>query len=199
MTVTVDALVTPDDVAGYLNDPTLATNTEIGGFISAASRVIQFHPDHGTGPIIATDYTEYHDGGWYDIVLDHYPVLTISSVKEAYGPVIWDLVEEPLDQTTRNAYGYTADYATGRIIRRSSGVAVMFPTGLQNIIVTYTAGLTTVEGDVRMATLELIRHMWQTQQGGSNVRGVDVQPAGYILPNRVIELLAGNRHGPGVA
>jgi hypothetical protein len=107
-----------------------------------------------------------------------------------------------------NAFSFTVDYQTGQITRRTfGGEAAMFALGAHNIKVVYTVGTGTVPWAVRLGTLELIRHLWQlTQQGGRPKfaaggydNDVAAIPAGFALPNRVLELWAGSRRPPGIA
>jgi hypothetical protein len=65
------------------------------------------------------------------------------------------------------------------------------------VTVTYVAGRTTVPPAVRWATLEQIRHMWESQRGGGQIRplvgldqdfGTQTAP-GYLVPHRVMEAL----------
>jgi hypothetical protein len=75
--------------------------------------------------------------------------------------------------------------------------------------IVYTAGRAgAVPWSVRLGSLELIRHLWQlTQQGGRSRfagSGYDSEggagvPAGFALPNRVLELWKPFKRPPGIA
>lgn len=55
--------------------------------------------------------------------------------------------------------------------------------------VVYTAGWSVIPAPVRTAVLELVRHLWRPQLG-SMARRVEEAGPGYLIPNRVRELLA---------
>lgn len=84
-----------------------------------------------------------------------------------------------------------------------------FPDGIQTIVITYRTGETAVPPSIQLATLELVRHLWQV---GQQALVGDGSPAynpasgqmentrtGFAVPRRVIEL-CGNRYAlPGLA
>lgn len=60
--------------------------------------------------------------------------------------------------------------------------------------VTYTAGYADLPADLRLAVLELARHLWQSSQRGGRPAGpatpvVGAPMGGYLLPNAVAALL----------
>ena len=83
-------------------------------------------------------------------------------------------------------------------------IAPVAGTWTGQVTVAYTAGPVTgvIPDDVRQAVLELARHVWETHRGGSGqprLGGADdlmFSGAGYLVPNRVAELLAD--YVPGV-
>jgi hypothetical protein len=107
-----------------------------------------------------------------------------------------------------DAFGYTWDRQTNKIIRRSYGGAVaLFPPGLGVVSVTYTAGMATIPQDVSDATGELIRHWWahgqQPYRGAFQATTADddggtITVMGYSVPNRVNEMLNPYRKRPGI-
>jgi hypothetical protein len=71
--------------------------------------------------------------------------------------------------------------------------------------VTYQAGWTTLPADLRMAVLELVRWLWQTQSGSRiqqnqpPMRAPDQGPMAFnLLPPRVKELVSPYRYRMGV-
>ena len=60
---------------------------------------------------------------------------------------------------------------------------------------TYSAGWADVPADLLYAIRELVRHLWQTQRGMPLLSDgpVDMPPAGFALPNRVLEMIAPHR------
>jgi hypothetical protein len=193
-------------VKAHLNIQPLDTSqdAELIGFILAASEVIR----DMVGPIVPETHTEYFDGGVMTVSVAWQPLLSVTSVYEYYGLSAFLLTEQPLG-TQINAFGFTVDYITGQIIRRTfGGQAALFAVGDKNIKVTYSAGRAGTSYSVRLGALEFIRHNWQmTQQGrlrrsrGSSAGdgGEMAVPIGFAVPDRVVELLAPYRRPPGIA
>ncbi|MEV5943650.1 hypothetical protein [Streptomyces sp. NPDC051994] len=202
----VEQLVDLASVKAHLNmNPTdTRQDDELQGFILAAADLAR----DVVGPVLPEQHTEWHNGGTVALSLDWKPVASVQSVTEYVAASTWVLTEQPLGTST-DAYGYTVDLDRGQIVRRASGGAVCFPHGVKNVKVVYTAGRSSaVPWSVRLGTLELIRHLWQlTQQGGrtrfggNTLDGADsgIVPIGFALPQRVIELWAPHRRGPGIA
>jgi hypothetical protein len=190
----------------HLNMPASDTSqdAELQGFIDAAGDLAR----NVIGPVFPESHTQAFDGGTTSIVVDWLPVASVTSVTEYYGLSSYLLTEQPLGGQS-NAFGFTVDYATGRLTRRAlGGDATIFAFGAKNIVVQYVSGRTgAVSPSVRLGALELIRHLWQlTQQGGrpqfggagldGEVAGV---PTGFALPARVLELWQPFRRPPGIA
>lgn len=165
--MTVTALVTLDDVRAHLNVPDEddSHDVELQGFIDAATAQVQYW----TGPVIPTTFTdEVHDGGYPTVALFNPPILTVASVTEYIGTVAYQLTAQPPGSTVDN-YGYSLDDPlAGILVRRDgAGCPTRFMGGPRSVVVSYTAGLAAVPGDIRLATLEDIRGLYQqTQQGG---------------------------------
>ena len=69
------------------------------------------------------------------------------------------------------------------------GVVTNSSCSLGTWTLVYTAGWVEMPAPIRTAVLELVRHLWRPQRGTS-ARPVDDSPApGYLIPNRVRELL----------
>lgn len=184
-----------------LNDTT--QDQELTGFILAATAVIR----DMIGPIVPEQHVEYFDGGVMTISVAWQPLLSIQSIYEYYGLSAFLLTEQPLG-TQINAFGFTVDYITGQVTRRTfGGQAALFAFGDKNVKVTYTAGRGDIPYNVRLGALELIRHNWaMTQQAGRpRMRsGMDgggelAVPIGFAVPDRVVEWLAPHRRPPGIA
>lgn len=159
-------LVTLADVHTHLQIPLSNTtyDTQLQGFIDAATAYVQFQ----TGPIINQTYTEVHSGGGPTIVLDNPPLISVTSVIEYIGLSAYTLNPAELG-TDGGFYAYSIDDPNAGILcrRYAGGLAGSFAPGYRNIAVVYTAGLTSVPGDVRMAVLEDLRGLFtQTQYGG---------------------------------
>lgn len=203
-------LVSIDDVASHLNwsDGQKAKYTdEMARFISATTAIVE----DISGPVVQRQFDQWYSGGRAMIQLDNYPVVEIIAVTESYGStVLWTLTEQPLDGSGSDAYGYTIDYASGMLVRRASGIAMDFASGVKNVHVTYTAGMCTntasVPPNVALAALELIRINWQPQQGGNrpqmgqqDLQVTDAMHLGFFIPNRVMEILKPNANRFGIA
>lgn len=203
----VEQFVDLASVKAHLNIPTNDTrqDDELQGFILAAGEIARNH----CGPFIPETHTQYFDGGIPRIVPDWRPVSNVLSITEYYGLSAFPLTEQPLSGQT-NAFGFTVDYTTGEITRRTfGGEAATFAFGAKNIKVVYTAGRGgSVPWTVRLGVLELIRHLWQmTQQGGGRPKfnggaydgGEGMVPTGFAIPSRVLELWQPYYRGPGIA
>lgn len=198
----ITSLVTLDDVHAHLNLPDSSADAEIMGFIEAATAFVEFE----TGPIIPQQFTEVHDGGGISIVLDNPPVLSVDSVTEYVGPTGYTLTQSELGSPT-GAYAFSIDDAARGILTRrwSGGLVGPFVGGTKNIQIVYTAGLTSVPYDIRMAVLEDIRGLYtQTQYGrpgasfGGGI-GSEAADQWSAVPMRQFPRLAALLEGPSRA
>lgn len=201
----VEQVVDLASVKAHLNMPLNDTSQdqELMGFILGAGRVIR----DMIGPYTPESHTEYFDGGVMTISVAWQPVISIQSIYEYYGLSAFLLTEQPLG-TQINAFGFTVDYITGQITRRTfGGQAALFAFGDKNVKCVYTAGRSDVAYNVRLGALELIRHNWSmTQQAGRprmragmDAGGELAVPIGFAVPDRVVEWLAPDRRPPGIA
>lgn len=190
--------VTVAEVKAELNTTSTADDTELQGFIDAATSVVE----NITGPVASTAYTERHDGGQPAIVLTRYPVITVDSITEydtqGTGTT---LNQEPLGTATYTDDGYRVDLPVGVLTRTAGGIVTRFAPGTANVVVSYHAGQSTVPAAVRMAALEFIRRWWTSSQAsGSVTYPVDLdQLSGQDLTGPSIRtLLAPYRKAPHV-
>lgn len=150
------------------------SDTELTYFVGVASDLVESAANRVYRSTTYTD--ELHKGGRDAIVLDHSPVSSVSSLTD--------------NGSTVSGSAYTLDTATG-LLRLISGC---FTPGEGMVKVTYVAGVTTVPTLAQHATLETVRHLWQTQRG-TTVRQPLVgdeyaqQPTTYSLPLRAVELI----------
>lgn len=163
---------------------------ELQIFIDAADPIVE----DIIGPVTPVDRDEWYDGGYGDIVLRHWPVTVVTTVTEYSGatPTTLTVAATP-DVITSTSYVF--DPETAILYRRSTWGAVRFANGVSNVRVQYTAGRSPVPANVKLAALELIRHLYQSTQqsgrpqfGGAGEEG-PWAPAGFAVPTRVIELL----------
>jgi len=162
-------LLTLPDVYAHLQIPaTQQTDvaTQLQGFIDAATSVIQ----DITGPIVQQTYSEVKDGGGTTIAVCHVPIVTVTSLVEYIGATGYTLVEAELGAPC-GQYSYSLDEPSHGIITRrySGGFAGQFAAGESNIAITYTAGQSAVDPEIRMATLLDIQGLWtQSQYAGTS-------------------------------
>jgi len=77
----------------------------------------------------------------------------------------------------------TSDFKVG-----VGGVVTNSSCALGTWTLVYTAGYSTLPAPIRTAVLELVSHLWRPQRGTA-ARPADDGPPGYLIPNRVRELL----------
>ena len=125
----------------------------------------------------------YAGGGGGALLLRHSPVLSVTSVTE--------------DGTA--ASGWVLDGAAG-VLWRSSNGGQAWGGGVQGVTVTYVVGMDVVPAPLRHGVRELVRHLWENQRGGFNLRGGEPSEAYFTealstVPKRIWELL--NDRGAG--
>lgn len=209
-------LVSLDDVKTHLHIDLTDTDqdAELQGFIDAATPIIE----DVVGPVVGRVFTEWHAANGDLVLLRRRPVISISSVTEYAGAAVQALTEQTPGQDGLDAFGFfVEDYDAGIIQRTAYGTPSWFGVvpwvwagqqpalyvaprlsqlGQGRVKVVYTAGRSVVPANVRMGTLELIRHTWQIERGGRVVvtgpgfdDGMVQTPSGYWVPNRVLEAL----------
>lgn len=162
------------------------------------------------GPLFPEQHTQYITGGTRSITVDWLPLQSVQSITEYYyGLVAFAITEQPLG-TSSSAFGFTADYNTGEITRRTFGAAGQWAAGTKNVKVVYTAGWWTptqvVPFNVRRGALKLIQHWWQQDKqrgprqryrGGDGDEPFTVDQ--YAIPYEVEALWSPWRRPPGIA
>lgn len=135
-------------------------------YIAAATPVIE----DIVGTVAKQNFTQKIQKGWSFAALYERPVNSIVSVVYPDATPIT---------------GYTINEVTGML---DLGVVAS-----DVVTVTYSAGLTAVPQNVRLATRELVRHWWQqgmqAQRGGAQTQPGEqaYTPMGYAVPRRVME------------
>ena len=209
-------IVTLSDVKQHLQIP--ATNPsydyQLQGFIYACEDVIQ----NECGAILPRHYDEFYDGGEPYIYLRHRPVLSVENVEEGWGWMNYELdYQESNTVPAGDMYAYSIDsIEAGIICRRSAGnVVIPFVPGTANIHVLYTAGRREIPGAIRLASLELVAHWFQSSQlrttatnageqaydaveGEKYTRAAEDNAVGlnYGVPYRILELIKPFRRLP---
>jgi hypothetical protein len=155
------------------------SDDELLDTIRAAEAVLA----HRVGPLAPTTYTERLAGNSDVLALTFTPVLSLTSVTPRYSTA---LTVADLDVDAESGL---ITYPAGTVF------------GTRQYDVVYVAGRAEGEcpADLLQASIELTRHMWQTQRGPGAVRpgaGVAEQPANtlagaqYLLPFRVEQIIA---------
>jgi hypothetical protein len=121
------------------------------------------------GPLQATVYTARLNGDREKLILNTTPVISLTSVTDVRTAV-------PVNISLLNA--------------SRSGVVEFLAGGYFGGLfydVVYAAGRTICPVDLYDGVLELVRHLWQTQRGGTKRPGGpdSVPAAGYLYPYRV--------------
>lgn len=175
-------------------------NDDLRGLIAAATPVME----DICGPIVPITFDEWHDGGSRDVRLLQAPVLSITSVLEAYGAgYTRTLSQQNLDSGAFDAFGYTPDLLDGVITRRTSGVASPFAHGHRNVHVVYVAGRKPIPANIIRATRRLVRWLWATEMQGQRPTGqamdsLVITPAGFAVPRDVVQLCGAEARIPGI-
>ncbi len=166
-------------------------------YISAITNVIESL----YGIVVQRTITEQRRGGTDTISLSYRPVVSITSATEYIAGTSYTLTQA-VSPVLSSTYGYTFDPQKGSIVRRnSSGLRQVF---MDEVWITYIAGLTIIPDNVLMAARELLRFWWQFgQEGRSTTRNQNsedtIMVVGYAVPRRVVEMLGAIQLAPGFA
>lgn len=135
------------------------------------------------GPVIHRTVTEVFDGGKATLLLTSVPVVSLTSVTEA--------------GATLDPSGFVV--SRSGVLTQIAGAAPMaLLPGIQSVAVDYVAGqaadTTAVDGNIRLAGLIILQHMWETQRpagaGPFSQTQDDYDPRySYSIPRRALELL----------
>ena len=162
----------------HLNRGDVTDDTELTFFLTAASLWTEYAIG---GPLSVTSFTEIHwvEGG--TIVPRKRPIASITSITPDQG-------------TALSSSSYFANTDTGTIEFRY-GATCNWHT------LVYTAGLSSIPDRVKLAGLEVARHLWLVQNGSAG-RGFPSDdlvptPMGFAIPRRAMELLTPDRI-PGI-
>lgn len=173
-------IVTLADAKAQLNITDSSSDTELAGFISAVTATIEDH----VGAVVNRSVTEEFDGGRDVVLLTSIPVVSVTSVTDS--------------GSTVDVSGYKIDKNSGVLTRVAGPSPMTFLPGIQSVSVTYSAGqaanAAAVEGNIRLAALIMLQHLWETQrpaaQGPFSQGGDDYDPRySYSIPRRALELL----------
>jgi len=167
------------DAKTYLNISAATYDTELQTFIDAAEAAIA----QRVGPLTPASVTKRVPGYAWNLHLPVYPAVSLTSVTPVGGSALTlsDLHLEP----DIGAVSYNG--------------GSFFSSPAYDVV--YSAGRSPVPADLLMAVKELLRHLWASQRGGGPRPGptTDVQGSAYLMPYRVLELIAPYQLLPGLA
>ncbi len=169
------------DVLRHMNMASLSAGTELDALADMCDSA-EGAIANRCGPLEATSVTSRVPGGDV-LVLPVVPVLSLTSVTPAGGSdlTVADLI---------------VNEASG-VVEYTSGAT--FPAS--RYTVTYAAGRMTLPGDLRLAVLEMTRHLWMSQRGttpglggafptSTDTEFPSVAGSSFALPWRVEQLIA---------
>lgn len=156
-------------------------------FIAAATPIIE----DIVGAVLADTRTQFANGGKTGITLWERPTAVASVTVNG---TVWTVETQ-----------YVVDENAGIIYAGSRQAPGRFPPGQLNIEVIYSIGAGVIKPNIRLATIELVRHLWQLgRQGqGAKIPGaatpeMGYTPTGFAVPKRVIQLCAPDARKDGL-
>lgn len=162
------------DAKDYLNLKRDVDDEELRRFIDTASTKMQKYLRRIIG---RRNFVETYNGGYSEIFFKNLTAFNIISITE--------------DGVTLDPSAYVLDPQGFSVIRRDGQV---FSAGLANIEISYQAGYSDPPADIVHGTLDLLRHLWETQRGAISVLAPTTSDdydtrSTYSLPRRVRELV----------
>jgi hypothetical protein len=172
-------LISLEDAKNHLDKSSTVDDDELEEMISVATEIVESK----VGPVLVRQVVERHDVG-QSLWLQEYPVVEVVSIAP------W------LEFGIGYAVGLTRlEAETGRLERLDG-----YPFTGGPFMVTYRAGRPVVSKAITHGAREVIRHLWETQRGGTTFVGPGPDPGEdemfvvsgreYTVPRRVLELLA---------
>lgn len=166
---------------------TPANQDDLRLYVAAATPIIE----DIVGAVVPRTITQIADGNQWAISLWEKPV-TIVKVLEG------GLASEILPGD------YVVDYNAGIISAGRVYAPRRFMPGFNSVSIQYTVGQQVIPPNIRLATRELVRHMWQlghqSNRNASQPQMADAwTPSGFAVPRRVIELCSPSERVGGFA
>lgn len=173
------------DAKAEMNHVTSFNDDELRLYIAAATPVIE----EIVGAVLASTEVETFNGGKTAVLLSE-RASAITSVT--------------VDGVALSASEYVADLDSGIVYAGSSSSPTCFTYGRQNVVVTYTAGGSSIDPNIVLAARVVVAHLYQNGQQarrGKNQPDTTVLPSGFAVPTRAIELCepSAHRRMPGFA
>lgn len=172
------AVLTLPDVKAHLNITTASEDTKLAAMIAAAEAAIA----ERVGPLEPASRTVRVTPYGRTLFVPS-PAVSLTSVTDADGTAT---DTNDLHLVTRS----------GMVTRNDGGLF-----GARWYTITYQWGRATCPDDLKLAAMEMVRHLWTTQRGPSRRPGSTdsdatantIPGAAYLLPFRVSELIAPHR------
>lgn len=183
-------IVSLDDVRQGLNfNSSQQSDNELLRLVTAAATPII---EDIVGTVVAQEKTQVADGGKSGVAL--YERAT-------------EIVSVTVDGAALDPSEYVFDANASIVYAGGTTSPTVFDGGRQNVVIVYKAGQQAIAPNVRFATMELIRHLWQighqAQRPGTGPLPVAADaaytPMGFAVPKRVIELLQPSMRKDGFA
>jgi hypothetical protein len=172
-------LVSLEDAKAHLDKSSTVDDDELEELISVATEIVESR----VGPVLVRTVVE-RQGGGQSIWLQEYPVVDVVSIQP------W--LEFGIGYAVS---GTKLDGDLGRLERMDGYPFIGGP-----FKVTYRAGRPVVTKAITHGAREIVRHLWETQRGGTTFIGPGPDPSEdemftvsgreYSVPRRVLELLA---------
>jgi hypothetical protein len=163
-----------EDLKRQLNIPATDTtqDDEIRVHLEAANDIVEWM----VGPATPTEVTETVYASNTDLLLTRRPVTAVTAITALTHASVVDVADLVV-------------YSSSGVMRRASGLSFYGQYEVE-----YTVGFAAIPAAVKLATLIIAQHLWQTQSGGGGLPfpGTDqLVPSGmgFAIPNRARELL----------
>lgn len=186
-------LISLQDARQSIQYPGIITgdDAELRLFIAAATPVIE----DIVGAVLTRTITQTTNGGKTGVALWERP-----STRAGGGVTSVTVNGVALQET-----GYTVDPDAAIVYCGSSTAPARFAAGRRNVVIVYETGTEVIPPNIRLATSELVRHLWQVGHQGQRpdwsepAAATGHTPSGFAVPKRVIELCSASPRLPGIA
>jgi hypothetical protein len=153
-----NAFISLEDAKSFLNITDTADDEELLAYLEWACTLAERIADTDFSRKTVTSEKHSVLRCTSSIVLDHRPVLSVTSLSES--------------GTALSASDYTVDNRWGVVYRQAGSYQDSeWLQGRNNVTVTYITGWSIIPPEVRQATLQILEHLWTNQRGGSPLAG----------------------------
>jgi hypothetical protein len=199
-----DDVLTSDEARLALSRGPLDTDQQ--DLVDAMNTAVSQRLDDAVGKIVqGTISGELHNGGCQQLYLRYSPVVSVVQVVEYDGTTAGTLTAE--SNTSKPTSGYVINPTNGRLGRRSDNLDGRFPTGYDNVRVTYVAGRFAETADVdeifKQAARLTLKSWWRMYENSTATFNEFESPMAHIptfsVPKAAKQLLARYwREGTGI-